>query len=118
MKVELPSIPDKRYFTIGEASQLCKVKPHVLRYWEQEFSQLRPNKRTGNRRYYQQKDILLIRQIRELLYEKKFTIDGAKTCLTEHLKENKKPNSPENIRKLLTDIQSELEKISNQLHNI
>jgi DNA-binding transcriptional MerR regulator len=75
---ELPAIPDKRYFTIGEASELCKVKPHVLRYWEQEFPSLKPTKRRGNRRYYQVKDIELVRQIRDLLYQKGYTIQGAK----------------------------------------
>lgn len=78
---ELPSIPSKRYFTIGEVGDLCALKPHVLRYWEQEFSQLTPAKRRGNRRYYQAKDIELIRHIRELLYEKGFTIVGAKAQL-------------------------------------
>ena len=77
----LPPIPDKRYFSIGETSLLCAVKPHVLRYWEQEFSQLKPSTRTGGRRYYQQKDILIVRKIRELLYEKGFTIAGAKRQL-------------------------------------
>ena len=75
---ELPSIPAKRYFTIGEVSELCGVKPHVLRYWEQEFTQLRPVKRRGNRRYYQHHEVLLIRRIRELLYEHGFTINGAR----------------------------------------
>ena len=75
---ELPEIPAKRYFTIGEVSELCEVKPHVLRYWEQEFSQLKPVKRRGNRRYYQRQDVLLIRQIRTLLYEQGFTIGGAR----------------------------------------
>jgi len=75
---ELPEIPAKRYFTIGEVSELCDVKPHVLRYWEQEFSQLKPVKRRGNRRYYQRQDVMLIRQIRELLYEQGFTIGGAR----------------------------------------
>lgn len=74
----LPEIPAKRYFTIGEASELCAVKPHVLRYWEQEFPQLKPIKRRGNRRYYQRQDVLLIRQIRTLLYENGFTIGGAR----------------------------------------
>ena len=74
----LPPIPDKRYFTIGEASELCSVKPHVLRYWEQEFQQLKPVTRRGNRRYYQHKDVLLVRQIRSLLYEQGFTISGAR----------------------------------------
>ena len=75
---ELPEIPAKRYFTIGEVSDLCEVKPHVLRYWEQEFSQLKPVKRRGNRRYYQRQDVILIRQIRTLLYEQGFTIGGAR----------------------------------------
>src|SRR6187551_3471674 len=78
---ELPAIPAKRYFTIGEVSELCAVKPHVLRYWEQEFSQLKPVKRRGNRRYYQHHEVLLIRRIRELLYEQGFTIQGARTRL-------------------------------------
>ena len=80
-RVELPSIPAKRYFTIGEVSELCAVKPHVLRYWEQEFAQLRPVKRRGNRRYYQHHEVLLIRKIRELLYEQGFTINGARNRL-------------------------------------
>jgi DNA-binding transcriptional MerR regulator len=80
-KVVLPAIPAKRYFTIGEVSELCGVKPHVLRYWEQEFTQLRPVKRRGNRRYYQHHEVLLIRRIRELLYEQGFTINGARNRL-------------------------------------
>ena len=80
-KVVLPPIPAKRYFTIGEVSELCGVKPHVLRYWEQEFTQLRPVKRRGNRRYYQHHEVLLIRRIRELLYEQGFTINGARNKL-------------------------------------
>lgn len=76
--ITLPPIPAKRYFTIGEVSELCGVKPHVLRYWEQEFTQLRPVKRRGNRRYYQHHEVLLIRRIRELLYEQGFTINGAR----------------------------------------
>ncbi len=79
--VNLPSIPAKRYFTIGEVSDLCAVKPHVLRYWEQEFTQLKPVKRRGNRRYYQHHEVLLIRRIRELLYEQGFTINGARNRL-------------------------------------
>jgi DNA-binding transcriptional MerR regulator len=82
--IELPSIPAKRYFTIGEVSDLCGVKPHVLRYWEQEFTQLRPVKRRGNRRYYQHHEVLLIRKIRELLYEQGFTISGARNRLDDH----------------------------------
>src|SRR5262252_7346167 len=78
---ELPPIPAKRYFTIGEVSDLCAVKPHVLRYWEQEFTQLKPVKRRGNRRYYQHHEVLLIRRIRELLYEEGFTISGARNRL-------------------------------------
>ncbi len=81
--VQLPSIPAKRYFTIGEVSDLCGVKPHVLRYWEQEFTQLRPVKRRGNRRYYQHHEVLLIRRIRELLYEQGFTISGARNRLDD-----------------------------------
>ena len=77
----LPPIPAKRYFTIGEVSELCGVKPHVLRYWEQEFTQLKPVKRRGNRRYYQHHEVLLIRRIRELLYEQGFTISGARNTL-------------------------------------
>jgi DNA-binding transcriptional MerR regulator len=80
-KAELPPIPAKRYFTIGEVSELCGVKPHVLRYWEQEFTQLKPVKRRGNRRYYQHHEVLLIRRIRELLYEEGFTINGARNRL-------------------------------------
>ena len=79
--VSLPPIPAKRYFTIGEVSELCGVKPHVLRYWEQEFTQLKPVKRRGNRRYYQHHEVLLIRRIRELLYEQGFTISGARNKL-------------------------------------
>jgi DNA-binding transcriptional MerR regulator len=79
--LELPPIPSKRYFTIGEVSELCAVKPHVLRYWEQEFPQLKPVKRRGNRRYYQRHDVVLIRQIRSLLYVEGFTISGARNKL-------------------------------------
>jgi DNA-binding transcriptional MerR regulator len=85
MSEELPSIPPKRYFTIGEVSTLCGVKPHVLRYWEQEFTQLRPVKRRGNRRYYQHHEVLLIRKIRELLYDRGFTINGARNQLGDGL---------------------------------
>ena len=83
MEKALPAIPAKRYFTIGEVSELCGVKPYVLRYWEQEFTQLRPVKRRGNRRYYQHHEVLLIRRIRELLYEQGFTISGARNRLSE-----------------------------------
>ncbi|MDO8304483.1 MerR family transcriptional regulator [Herminiimonas sp.] len=83
----LPPIPAKRYFTIGEVSELCGVKPHVLRYWEQEFTQLKPVKRRGNRRYYQHHEVLLIRRIRELLYEQGFTISGARNKLDSRILE-------------------------------
>ncbi|EHP38676.1 MerR family transcriptional regulator [Cupriavidus basilensis OR16] len=82
-RILLPPIPAKRYFTIGEVSELCAVKPHVLRYWEQEFTQLKPVKRRGNRRYYQHHEVLLIRRIRDLLYEQGFTINGARNRLDE-----------------------------------
>src|SRR5512145_2239144 len=96
-KAQLPPIPAKRYFTIGEVSDLCGVKPHVLRYWEQEFTQLKPVKRRGNRRYYQHHEVLLIRRIRELLYEKGFTISAARNRLDETIRErgsgsNSKPD--------------------------
>ena len=83
MEKDLPLIPAKRYFTIGEVSELCGVKPHVLRYWEQEFTQLRPMKRRGNRRYYQHHEVLMIRRIRDLLYDQGFTISGARNKLQE-----------------------------------
>jgi len=93
-KAELPPIPAKRYFTIGEVSDLCGVKPHVLRYWEQEFTQLKPVKRRGNRRYYQHHEVLLIRRIRELLYEEGFTISGARNRLDNSLSHEEKAESP------------------------
>ena len=83
MSTSLPSIPAKRYFTIGEVAELCGVKPHVLRYWEQEFTQLRPMKRRGNRRYYQHHEVLMIRRIRDLLYDQGFTISGARNRLQD-----------------------------------
>jgi DNA-binding transcriptional MerR regulator len=89
-KEPLPPIPAKRYFTIGEVSELCGVKPHVLRYWEQEFTQLKPVKRRGNRRYYQHHEVLLIRRIRELLYNQGFTINGARNRLDEMATEPEK----------------------------
>jgi DNA-binding transcriptional MerR regulator len=90
-KAQLPPIPAKRYFTIGEVSDLCGVKPHVLRYWEQEFTQLKPVKRRGNRRYYQHHEVLLIRRIRELLYDQGFTISGARNRLDELVAEPARP---------------------------
>ena len=102
---ELPIIPGKRYFTIGEVSELCAVKPHVLRYWEQEFPQLKPVKRRGNRRYYQRQDVLTIRQIRSLLYEQGFTIGGAR----QQLNLDSKPEGP--IEPKAGSIIAELEEI-------
>jgi DNA-binding transcriptional MerR regulator len=104
-KEPLPPIPAKRYFTIGEVSELCGVKPHVLRYWEQEFTQLKPVKRRGNRRYYQHHEVLLVRRIRELLYSQGFTISGARNRLDD-LHETGKPTSltPEILRAELLSI--------------
>src|SRR5512134_2153162 len=93
-KAELPPIPAKRYFTIGEVSELCGVKPHVLRYWEQEFTQLKPVKRRGNRRYYQHHEVLLIRRIRELLYEEGFTISGARNRLDNAMASEERAETP------------------------
>jgi DNA-binding transcriptional MerR regulator len=123
---DLPAIPAKRYFTIGEVSELCGVKPHVLRYWEQEFTQLKPLKRRGNRRYYQHHEVLLIRRIRELLYEHGFTINGARNRLEESgamalpgarggdvgqkTMTVPQPLSPSNIRKELKSILKLLER--------
>ena len=118
-RAELPPIPAKRYFTIGEVSELCGVKPHVLRYWEQEFTQLKPLKRRGNRRYYQHHEVLLIRRIRELLYEHGFTINGARNRLEEPGHSGSggtktmtvpQPISPGNIRKELKSILKMLER--------
>ena len=102
----LPAIPAKRYFTIGEVSELCGVKPHVLRYWEQEFTQLKPVKRRGNRRYYQHHEVLLVRRIRELLYSQGFTISGARNRLEETLEETeaKTETTSKSIRKELLEI--------------
>jgi DNA-binding transcriptional MerR regulator len=94
MENSLPQIPAKRYFTIGEVGELCGVKPHVLRYWEQEFTQLRPVKRRGNRRYYQHHEVLMIRRIRDLLYEQGFTISGARNQLQELRAELRNGASP------------------------
>ncbi|MBI4740183.1 MAG: MerR family transcriptional regulator [Betaproteobacteria bacterium] len=101
----LPPIPAKRYFTIGEVSELCGVKPHVLRYWEQEFTQLKPVKRRGNRRYYQHHEVLLVRRIRELLYSQGFTISGARNRLGDSIGEGKPTSlSPELLREELLRI--------------
>src|SRR5690242_3475564 len=128
-KSDLPAIPAKRYFTIGEVSDLCAVKPHVLRYWEQEFTQLKPVKRRGNRRYYQHHEVLLIRRIRDLLYEQGFTINGARHRLESDahgiapsLRLSERPAAPqplatEESRKALTPAQlrHELEEIRHLL---
>lgn len=108
---ELAPIPSKRYFTIGEVSELCEVKPHVLRYWEQEFPSLSPLKRRGNRRYYQRQDVLLIRQIRSLLYDQGFTIGGARQRLGgETVKEE-----ATQIRQIINQTVSELEDVLRML---
>ncbi len=105
---ELPAIPGKRYFTIGEVSELCGVKPHVLRYWEQEFPQLEPVKRRGNRRYYQRHDVILIREIRALLYEQGFTIGGARL----RLENENKAHMPETDKKqLIKELIAELQEL-------
>ncbi|WP_293007087.1 MerR family transcriptional regulator [Nitrosomonas sp.] len=115
----LPPIPAKRYFTIGEVGVLCDVKPHVLRYWEQEFSQLRPVKRRGNRRYYQHQEVLLIRRIRELLYEQGFTINGARNQL-EYTTAKSNASDGDNINFLsstmdLSYVRCEIKSIRSQL---
>jgi DNA-binding transcriptional MerR regulator len=105
---ELPPIPGKRYFTIGEVSDLCAVKPHVLRYWEQEFPQLKPVKRRGNRRYYQRQDVLIIRQIRSLLYDEGFTIGGARQRLTGDTAKSDVSQSQQIIKQLRTELEDVL----------
>jgi DNA-binding transcriptional MerR regulator len=107
----LPPIPAKRYFTIGEVSELCGVKPHVLRYWEQEFTQLKPVKRRGNRRYYQHHEVLLIRRIRELLYEQGFTISGARNKLDSRISQELEQSSAPVETTNIFAVRSELEKI-------
>lgn len=112
----LPPIPAKRYFTIGEVSELCGVKPHVLRYWEQEFTQLKPVKRRGNRRYYQHHEVLLIRRIRELLYEQGFTINGARNKLNLHAAIKDELNEMEVVISVnLLQIREELHAVLNLL---
>jgi DNA-binding transcriptional MerR regulator len=106
---ELPVIPGKRYFTIGEVSDLCAVKPHVLRYWEQEFPQLHPVKRRGNRRYYQRQEVILIRQIRDLLYEQGFTIGGARQRLSGDELKADASLSQQIIRQLRTELEDVLD---------
>ncbi len=106
---ELPAIPGKRYFTIGEVSELCRVKPHVLRYWEQEFPSLKPVKRRGNRRYYQRHDVILIRQIRSLLYDQGYTIGGARQKLAGAEAKEDTTQSLQIIRQLRTELEELLE---------
>jgi len=102
---ELPVIPGKRYFTIGEVSELCDVKPHVLRYWEQEFPQLKPVKRRGNRRYYQRQDVIMIRQIRSLLYEQGYTIGGARLQMSENQPKDAAITNKEMVRSLRMELE-------------
>jgi DNA-binding transcriptional MerR regulator len=115
----LPAIPAKRYFTIGEVSELCAVKPHVLRYWEQEFTQLKPIKRRGNRRYYQHHEVLLIRKIRELLYEQGFTISGARNRLADGRDTQIDPEAAVRLTaKELQSLRTELRDISSLLGSV
>lgn len=107
---ELPVIPGKRYFTIGEVSELCAVKPHVLRYWEQEFPQLKPVKRRGNRRYYQRQDVLTIRQIRSLLYDQGFTIGGARLQMSNEPESGKDKDTKQD-KNMIAQILKELEQV-------
>ena len=105
----LPAIPGKRYFTIGEVSELCGVKPHVLRYWEQEFPQLKPVKRRGNRRYYQRHDVIMIRQIRSLLYEQGFTIGGARQRLSGEQAKEDVTQSQQIVRQMRMELEELLQ---------
>ena len=107
--LELPPIPSKRYFTIGEVSDLCAVKPHVLRYWEQEFPQLKPVKRRGNRRYYQRHDVVLIRQIRSLLYIEGFTISGARNKLAIDNPAPMDNNRAQAVQQLISELEEVLQ---------
>ena len=108
---DLPVIPGKRYFTIGEVSLLCAVKPHVLRYWEQEFPQLSPVKRRGNRRYYQRQDVLMIRQIRALLYDQGFTITGARQRLSGEEQKEDKTQSKQLMKQMIAELEDLLKVI-------
>ena len=113
---ELPAIPNKRYFTIGEVSELCGVKPHVLRYWEQEFPSLKPVKRRGNRRYYQRHDVILIRQIRSLLYEQGFTIGGARQQLSGDTAKQDSSQSHQIIKQLRNELEEILHDLRRRTH--
>ena len=108
---ELPAIPGKRYFTIGEVSALCDVKPHVLRYWEQVFPQLKPTKRRGNRRYYQRQDVIIVRQIRGLLYEHGFTIGGARQRLVGESAKEDRTQSSIVVKQLITELEDLLREL-------
>ncbi len=108
---ELPTIPGKRYFTIGEVSDLCLVKPHVRRYWEQEFPQLKPVKRRGNRRYYQRQDVLVIRQIRSLLYDEGFTIGGARQRLDGDVAREDVTQSQQIVRQVRLELEELLKSL-------
>ncbi|MCV2218101.1 MerR family transcriptional regulator [Thauera sp. Sel9] len=112
----LPPIPAKRYFTIGEVSELCGVKPHVLRYWEQEFTQLKPVKRRGNRRYYQHHEVLLVRRIRELLYQEGFTISGARNRLGESaIQEQESRIEADQYRALVAEVRADVQALLAEL---
>jgi DNA-binding transcriptional MerR regulator len=113
---ELPPIPGKRYFTIGEVSELCDVKPHVLRYWEQEFPQLKPVKRRGNRRYYQRHDVVTVRQIRSLLYEQGFTIGGARQQLSGDTAKHDSSQSHQIIRQMRLELEDLLHDLKRRQH--
>lgn len=116
LKKELPAIPDKRYFTISEVSTLCAVKAYVLRYWEQEFPLLKPVKRQGNRRYYQQQDVLIVRQIKKLLYEDGFTIEGARTQLSstpEPVSQGVKVDAT--VKKVIAELESVLQNLRSDM---
>jgi len=114
-KLNLPAIPAKRYFTIGEVSELCGVKPHVLRYWEQEFTQLKPVKRRGNRRYYQHHEVLLIRRIRQLLYEEGFTISGARHRLEQAVEQTTKSGSASGAKVTSSALRKEIKNVLDSL---
>jgi len=111
----LPAIPEKLYFTIGEVGRLCDLRPHVLRYWEQEFPQLSPSKRRGNRRYYQRKDVMLIRKIKHLLYQQGFTIDGARQQLVNEAQMAAEKAKPSKAQQLLHSAMSSLQDVLTEL---
>lgn len=111
---ELPAIPAKRYFTIGEVSELCAVKPHVLRYWEQEFPQLKPVKRRGNRRYYQRQDVITIRQIRALLYDQGFTINGARQRMSGDVDDASGSPSKAIVQEMIAELEEVLSVLEHQ----